>query len=148
MKRRGKTKKPKEWRIFYGHKTGAKRRGINFHFSLEKWCEWWKCHLGDDWLSKRGTGNKYVMARHGDKGPYALWNVKCITHSANSREQTKKVRRAKLTEEQVKIIYQNVYQRDKGNSKAALAKRFHVSIYTIKSIRKKETWRSVTDLLD
>lgn len=139
----------KTWTLFRGHRNGAKRRGIRFDFSYEDWVGWWKHNLGDDWRNKRGCRkDKYVMARYGDKGPYAPWNVKCITHSENSREQTKKIRCAKLTIEQVAIIYQNVWQREKGNSKAVLAKRFNVSVDTVISIRKKETWRSVTDLLD
>lgn len=135
----------KTWRLFYGHKYGAKRRGIRFDFSYDEWVGWWKHNLGPDWRNKRGTGNKYVMARYGDKGPYAPHNVKCITHAANSREHYYP---KKLTPKQVAIIYLNVWQREKGNSKAALARRFNVSVYTIRSIRKKETWRSVTDLLD
>jgi hypothetical protein len=88
------------------------------------------------------------MARHGDTGPYAARNVKCITQSANAREQPKHKRGAKLTEDQVKFIYHSVWDGGKGNSRAVLAKQFGVAKDTIKAIHKKWAWRSVTDLLD
>ena len=135
------------YKAYLLHKSGAQsQRGIKFDFTFDEWVAWWEENLGPDWFQRRGRGTgKYVMARYGDSGPYAGWNVKCITHSQNSKEQPK---RAVLTEDQVRTIYLNVYEKSKGNSKSQLAKQFGVSKDTVRSIRRKRTWRSVTDLLD
>lgn len=53
--------------------------------TFDEWLEWW----GDD-LDKRGRHrDSLVMARHGDKGPYALGNIKKITARANLDEADK-----------------------------------------------------------
>ena len=60
----------------------AAYRGIDFLFTFEEWLEWW----GDD-IDKRGSGkNGLCMARNGDIGPYASWNVRKATISENSVE--------------------------------------------------------------
>lgn len=128
-----------EYLAFLRHESGAAQRDIAFHFSYEDWCQWWKDNLGPDWFQKRGkTLGKYCMARNGDKGPYHPDNVRCITHSENSREQP---RSKKLTETQVTEIYLS------DKTKNALAAEYNVSIYAIKDIRKKKAWRNVTDQL-
>lgn len=66
----------------------AKYRGIEWDLTYADWCELWaeKWHL-------RGRGNdKYCMARHGDAGPYALWNVSIKTNLANRKEVVYKPR--------------------------------------------------------
>lgn len=143
---RGKGKKPKitcpERMAFLCHRHGAvKVRGIAFHFTYEDWVAWWKYHLGPNWFELRGrcTG-QYVMARRGDKGPYARWNVKCITHSENSREQHKG-RGKRLTPEQVVEIYLS------DKTKKILATQFNVSIDAIINIRRRVTWGAVTGQL-
>lgn len=78
---------------YYDHKKHAKDRGVQFLFSFDEWVEWWHRNLGDDWLKKRGNRKgKYVMARYGDEGPYAFYNVKCILHASNAREALKRRR--------------------------------------------------------
>jgi len=132
----------KEQSAFYLHKSGAERdRGIQFKFTFEQWCAWWEDNLGPDWFQLRGCRkDKYVMARKGDKGPYALWNVKCITHSENSREQHNN-KGKRLTEAQVIEIYMS------DRSKTVLSAQFKVSKDTIKLIRNKKTWSTVTNQL-
>jgi hypothetical protein len=79
--RRWEEKNPK--RVAYRqHKGHAKARGIDFLLTFEEWCDWW----GDDFCNRGCTKGKLVMARHGDQGPYALWNIKKVTHSENARE--------------------------------------------------------------
>jgi len=69
-------------------RNNARRRQIVFEFSFEEWINWWEKQLGKRWFEKRGIGkSKYQMARFNDKGPYAVWNVKCITHSQNLSER-------------------------------------------------------------
>lgn len=60
----------------------AKRRGIEFLLTFEEWLTWW----GDDLPMRGRSSSSLVMARHGDKGPYALWNIKKITTRANALE--------------------------------------------------------------
>lgn len=49
--------------------------------------QWWRIWSESGKWSERGRGKGgYVMARHGDKGPYALGNVKIITAVENQRE--------------------------------------------------------------
>jgi hypothetical protein len=77
----------KERNAWHAQRYGAERRGIEWDFLYEDWVTWWKHHLGDHWYYLRGhTDGKYVMARHGDTGPYAPWNVKCITMNENLAE--------------------------------------------------------------
>jgi hypothetical protein len=68
-------------------KNDAKRRGIEFLFTFEEWWAWWQ---QDDRWSRRGRGgDKLVMARNGDVGPYAPWNVHCCTYAENQAEITR-----------------------------------------------------------
>lgn len=146
---RGKGKKPKiscpERMAFLQHRWRSKKeRQLGFHFTYEEWLGWWKHNLGDDWFTKRGhSSGQYVMARYGDKGPYAPWNVKCITVEQNVQEARHNLRgNAKLTKDQVASIYRA------HGTYAGLARQYHVGECTIRDIKKRYTWRHVTDLLD
>jgi hypothetical protein len=69
---------------YSAHKADAKRRGIAFELTFEEWLKIWETsgHFED-----RGRrANQYHMARHGDRGPYAVDNVKIITASQNAAE--------------------------------------------------------------
>lgn len=70
---------------FHGQKQRAKTRGIPFLFTQPVWIAWWIAHLGPNWLKLRGARKGFhVMARKGDKGPYAAWNVECVLHEENA----------------------------------------------------------------
>ena len=72
---------------FKSQHDSAKSRGIPFLFSFADWWAWWKV---DNRWEKRGLkGNGFVMARYGDAGPYAEWNVYCATHAQNIADQDK-----------------------------------------------------------
>jgi hypothetical protein len=152
---RGKGKKPpiscEERMAFLVHRWGArKHRGIAFEFTYDEWVAWWKQHLGPDWFTLRGRGaGQYVMARFGDKGPYAAGNVKCITMGENCREATQGKNRgnAKLTKEQVTAIYLEVRTGRRGTA-TRLARQFGVTEAAVRDIKNKMTWGHVTDLLD
>jgi hypothetical protein len=66
---------------FHVQRMNACRRGIPFLLTFEEWLAVW-----GDLLGARGRSG-YVMARHGDAGPYAVGNVRIITTQENSREQ-------------------------------------------------------------
>jgi hypothetical protein len=77
------------------HKKRAKLRGIPFRLTYEQWLKIWE---DSGHLHERGTRRgQYVMARNGDKGPYAIGNVRIVTaieniHEANDIWWTEKSR--------------------------------------------------------
>ena len=72
----------KKYRI---HRDGARQRGIEFLFTFEEWKAIWL--ESGRWVQRGGCGGKYVMARFGDKGSYAVGNVKIILFEENRAEQ-------------------------------------------------------------
>jgi hypothetical protein len=77
----------REWRktprgVFTDQRQSAHRRGIVWEMTFEQWLSVW-----GDKLPLRGRGSEqYCMARTGDKGPYAIWNVRVITGRENRGE--------------------------------------------------------------
>ena len=66
------------------HRHNAARRGIEFSLSFAQWWGIWK--RSGRW-NERGRGRgRYVMARKGDAGPYAVGNVKIIRNEENGAE--------------------------------------------------------------
>ena len=77
-------------KLFHHQKSSAKSRGIDFVFTYDEWVVWWQMHLGSRWMMRRVCKRgKYVMARKGDKGPYAPWNVECIKSEDNHARYNK-----------------------------------------------------------
>ena len=67
------------------HLKDARNRGISFLLTFE---EWFKIWTDSGHLHERGPRRgQYVMARYGDKGPYAVGNVRIITGLENQAEQ-------------------------------------------------------------
>lgn len=65
-------------------RNNARIRGIDW---LLTFAEWWGVWSRSGKWSDRGRGRgKYVMARHGDSGPYQLGNVKIVHFEDNNRE--------------------------------------------------------------
>lgn len=63
---------------------GASERCILFEFTFEDWLKIW---IDSGHLHERGhCKGQYVMARFGDKGPYAIGNVRICTAEENGRE--------------------------------------------------------------
>lgn len=129
---------------FYHHKMGATSRGIEFEFEFEEWICWWESKLGPLWQNLRGrTATQYVMARLADSGPYAAWNVKCITQSENSSERKlngtaargTKVGTNKLSEEQVLEIFYA------SGTLVSIGAAYGVSPDMIARIKKKRSWQ-------
>jgi len=68
-------------RAFHYQRKGAHKRGIRFLLTFEEWMKIW---LDSGHLSERGKyRGQYVMSRPGDRGPYAVGNVKIVTVEAN-----------------------------------------------------------------
>ena len=73
-------------RAYMKHRNEAGRRGVEFLFTWEEWRDWW---LTDGRWSRRGTVHgaaALVMGRHGDTGPYAVYNVYPATVAENNRD--------------------------------------------------------------
>lgn len=78
---------------YHDQRLKATQRGIHWAFTFETWLEWWQ-NTGK--LAERGNRRgQYCMARYGDEGPYAPYNVRCATVEENHLEKFQ-VRRSRL----------------------------------------------------
>lgn len=77
-------KKHPHWNAYRGHRKRATSRGILFLLTFKEWLTIWResGHL-HECGNRRG---QYVMARYGDKGPYAVGNVRICTTDENREE--------------------------------------------------------------
>jgi len=71
-------------RKYEAQRYQAAGRSIQWLFTQDTWFEWWE--QTGKWHQRGPFRNQYVMARFNDSGPYAPWNVKCITCTENIRE--------------------------------------------------------------
>lgn len=67
---------------FSKQKLHAKNRGIEWMLNFAEWWSIWS--VSGKWAERGRTG--YVMARHGDTGPYAVGNIKIISAKENHSE--------------------------------------------------------------
>lgn len=134
---------------FNWHYQDAKLRGIDFLFDYEKWLKFWE---DSGYLPERGhKKGQYVMARFGDIGPYAPWNVKIVTCSENISEgltrrpktgqHKNKMRKPKSQEHRDKIVSRirgKGWRRPRMNAdKVREIRRLYQLGFTIKEICKK-----------
>lgn len=72
------------YKAYFDQRHNAARRKVKWLFEFHTWKQWW---IDTGKWDQRGKGrNNYVMARNGDTGPYAPWNVKCVTVAENGYE--------------------------------------------------------------
>lgn len=125
-------------------RQSARERGIGWLMSYDQWVWWWEKKLGPDWFELRGNRrDQYCMARRGDKGPYALWNIDCITNAQNHKDAFKNGKypkgedcvNSKLTNTQVIAIYLS-----EPDEERMLAKKYNTSLRYINSIKNKRIW--------
>jgi hypothetical protein len=70
-------------RAYAQHAAGAAVRGIEFQLTFSEWWGYWQDHY-----ERRGREKGcMVMCRTGDKGPYAVGNVRIATVSENHAEK-------------------------------------------------------------
>ena len=89
------------------------------------------------------------MARFGDDGPYAEWNVKCVLAGDNGRDRLLNGKTLKgsrngnstLTEKQVMTI--RWVLRTKEVTLKDLALRYHVRYQTIQGIKYRRLWKHI-----
>lgn len=71
-------------KAFQVQRSGAKARGIGWQLSFAQWWSLWEADY-----ERRGTGGDcLVMCRTGDKGPYAVGNVRIATVKENAQERS------------------------------------------------------------
>jgi hypothetical protein len=70
---------------FQRQRQNASKRGIAWEFATlwEWWCVW---RDSGKWAERGRKDGQYVMARRGDVGPYAPWNVEIKTSNENCAE--------------------------------------------------------------
>ena len=72
------------FKAFIEQRENAARRGIEWQFTFDEWKQLWE---SSGCWEKRGKGaDRYVMARHGDTGPYSPSNVRITTFLENGRD--------------------------------------------------------------
>ena len=142
-------------KAYHCQKYDAKRRGIEFLLTFEEWVSWWEMELGPDWMKLRGSKlGRFVMARKGDKGPYKVGNIKCVSASENHAEMRENRTAmsgdrhfsAKLTADQVKearALYRP-YGAKGGMSGSALARKYGVCQTTMSECLRGLNWRHET----
>lgn len=70
--------------VFYSHRHTSGRRGIEFLMTYEEWFGvWWRSGRIAEMGRKRG---QYCMSRPGDRGPYAVGNVRIVRQEENKSE--------------------------------------------------------------
>lgn len=132
------------WVLYLHHKNNAKRRGIEFLFTFEEWVAWWVANLGPDWMIKRGRRkHEYCMARKGDVGPYAPWNVDCITNQQNGLLQKANGKATgrgpqKLTAELARAIFRS------RQAVPALAAQYGLTTGVVRDIKYRRIWKAAT----
>ena len=86
-------------RKFANQRFRAAKRGIDWHLTFEEWWEIWR--KSGQWEKRGSKRGQYVMARHWDAGPYAVWNVDIQLCSDNSRTvmYRRRYKRAKVPAE-------------------------------------------------
>ena len=131
---------------FVDQRKSAIKRGIGWQFTYEEWVAWWETKLGPDWFRLRGhrTG-QYVMARTGDKGPYAKSNVRCALVEDNHNEynlnkagQKGKIHRPHLADDVVIAIYRST------DLYAVIAKQFNLDVNSVHRIKCRKAYAKLT----
>ena len=126
-------------RSFYNHRLSAKHRGIKFLLTFEQWWIIWQD--SGYWKERGRLKGQYVMARKGDKGPYAIGNVKIIKVEENIEERVTPRGSAttvsKITEDDVRKIR----SLDGKMKRPLVAKMFGLNIWHVRDIQKRRAWK-------
>ena len=71
------------------HKSLAKFRNINFHFTFNEWYNWWLSNGIDKNTQNfsRHDSSRPCMGRNDDLGPYAPNNVYVVTQKQNAKDR-------------------------------------------------------------
>lgn len=118
-------------KAFTNQRSSAKTRGVAFKLSYVQWLAIW-ARSGK--LEKRGRKrHQYCMARIGDKGPYAVGNVKITTFKQNCLErrfdkQTReKMGRAHIGKKHSEETKQKMSKNNSGRNNPMYGKRWSLA---------------------
>jgi hypothetical protein len=144
------------WKAYTNQRYQALRRGIAFQLEFKQWLSIWKA---SGHLPNRGKQKgQYVMARHGDCGPYANGNVKIVTINQNGHESKGKTgqttpiecrekislshrKLSPLTEAQVREIRRSYVPYSRDANTVALAREYGVAQATVWTIIANRSWK-------
>jgi hypothetical protein len=76
-------KRPSLARAYCVQQVNANHRGVGWEITFPQWIKVWR---DSGHLAERRRGNGYVMARHGDTGPYHVNNVYIALSVQNIRD--------------------------------------------------------------
>jgi hypothetical protein len=136
------------WRKYRIARADAATRGIEFLFTFDEWLDCWE---RSGHLHERGRcKGQYQMARIGDTGPYAPWNVKICTIEENRAEQKMTKEHcsrkgsangcAKLDEQKVRKM-RNQFK--KGVAIKYLSKIYGITYQNVWSAVRRKSWKHV-----
>lgn len=105
---------------YLAHKYNASIRNIDFLLTFEEWIQIW---VESGHLHERGCKRgQYCMARFGDKGPYAVGNVKIILHKDNIAEKIyKDSQRIAIKNSNLRRVYKKFRLTEEQKKKISLA---------------------------
>jgi hypothetical protein len=87
---------------FMQQRHGAKQRGIGWQLEYWEWLQIWE---ESGHLHERGNrAGQWVMGRNGDRGPYAIGNVKIIRVEMNNREASLSPNRLKQRMRRIRAL--------------------------------------------
>ena len=150
------------WKAYCDQQNCARIRSIAFFLTFEQWLSIWET---SGYLSRRGKqAGQYVMARLGDRGAYAVGNVKIVTINQNGSESkgktgqvTPKECRGKisfshrklspLTEAQVIEIRRRYRRYSHDANTVTLAEEYGVAQATVWFIVANRSWKPRTAYL-
>src|SRR6516225_6521047 len=85
----GQKSKGPVWRAYEQQRFKALQRDIPWLFSFEEWCAIWL--ESGKWEQRGRHKGQYVMARHGDVGPYHRDNIRICLVGENVVENTSRL---------------------------------------------------------
>jgi hypothetical protein len=126
--------------LFGGSRRVARQRGVEFQLTFEEWCHIW---LSSGHFHERGRGShQYVMARFGDRGPYAVGNVRITTAHENNKERILSPESRALVGSYHKNKVVSVETRRKMSAAASGRRRSPHSAETRDTLRRKQTGKT------
>ncbi len=103
-------------RRFQFQRTQARQRGVEWRLTFEEWFGIWT--ESGHWEQRGRTRGCYVMARHGDTGPYAVGNVSIITAEQNVRDANRAGDKYRVPRRRKDDLPIGVYPNSKSSFKA------------------------------
>lgn len=115
-------------KAFRTHQRGAARRGIPFLMTFDEWWDWWQ--TDNRWEQRGAGGDRLVMARKRDEGPYHLDNIYCAESRVNVADGSF-YRHEKRGPQEPRSTYSYALPPELADRLRELAERYGVSVSSI-----------------